>query len=78
MRAVVRPRCCTSCCTEVTVVEITAVEMDGQAVLMQGRPGCRGGGAVDLVEKSARCGACSALCHRLRVVPYWLAGGWTA
>jgi hypothetical protein len=37
-------------------VEITAVEMDGQAVLMQDCPEC----------------------HGLRVMPYWLAGDWTA
>ena len=59
-------------------MEITAVEMDAKAVLMQGRPEWRASAAVAPVEKSARCGACSALCHRLRVVPYWLAGGWTA
>ena len=57
--------------SEVTAVEITAVDMDGQTVLMQDCPECRGRGAVVLVGKgrkvwSARCPEC----HELRVVPY--------
>jgi len=39
---------------EVTVVEITAVEMNGQTMLMQTCPECRGRGAVDLVNNGRK------------------------
>jgi hypothetical protein len=58
-------------CAEVTVVEITAGEMDGQTVLMQDCPQYHGRGAVDLVDDGRKVwGAQCPECHGLRVVPY--------
>jgi DnaJ-class molecular chaperone len=58
-------------CAEVTVVEITAVEMDGQTVPMQDCPRCHGRGAVDLADAGWKVrGAQCPECHGLRVVPY--------
>jgi cytochrome c5 len=49
-------------------VEITAVEMDGQTVLMQDCPQCHGRGAVDLVDDGRKVwGAQCPECHGLRV-----------
>lgn len=61
------------------MVEITAVEMNGQTVLMHDCPECRGRGAVDLLHNGRKVwGAQCPQCQGLRVVPYWLAGDWTA
>ena len=60
-------------------MEITAVEMDGQTVPMQDCPECRGRGGVDLVDNGRKVWEAQCPeCHGLRVVPYWVAGDWTA
>jgi DnaJ-class molecular chaperone len=60
-------------------MEITAVEMDGQMMLMRDCPECHGRGAVDLVENGRSVwGAQCPECPGRREVPYWLAGDWTA
>ncbi len=60
-------------------MEITAVEMDGQMVLVQD---CRSATAVarwTWWRTAGRVwGAQCPACHGLRVAPYWLAGDWTA
>lgn len=59
-------------CAEVTVVEITAAEMDRQTVLMQDCPQGHGRGGVDLVDDGRKVwGAQRPEYDGLRVVPYW-------
>ena len=48
-------------------------------MLMQECPECRGRGGVDLVDNGRKVWEAQCPeCHGLRVVPYWVAGDWTA